>query len=68
MNAMRTDLELVVQPLRALGSGWRDAGFSGAWRGFMQAQRANFPQGLVLAVLLVAVALDGVLAWGGTPR
>ena len=78
INAMRTDLDRVMQPLRALGSGWRDAGFSGACRAFMQAQRESFPQGffallliaqgLVLVVLLVAVALDGVLAWGGLPR
>ena len=78
INAMRTDLKRVVQPLYALRNGWRDAGFSGAWRGFLQAQRDNFPQGifallliaqgLVLVVLLVAVALDGVLAWGGIPR
>ena len=78
INAMHADLKRVVQPLYALRTGWRDAGLSGACHAFLQAQRENFPQGffsllllvqgLVLVVLLVAVALDGILAWGGFPR
>ena len=65
-------------PLRALRTGWHDADLRGAGQAFLRAQRDNFPQGLfsllliaqglVLAVLLVAVALDGILAWGGFPR
>ena len=78
INAMRVDLKRVVQPLYALRTGWQKAGISGAWQAFLQAQRENFPQGIfsllliaqgvVLALLLVAVALDGILAWGGFPR
>ena len=78
INAMRADWKCVVQPLYALRIGWQRAGVSGAWLDFLRAQRDNFPQGifslllitqgLVLAVLLVTVALDGVLAWGGLPR
>ena len=78
INAMRVDLKRVVQPLYALRTGWQKAGISGAWQAFLQAQRENFPQGIfsllliaqgvVLALLLVAVALDGILAWGGLSR
>ena len=78
INAMHADWKRAVHPLYALRTGWHDAGLSGACRAFLRAQRNNFPQGLfallliaqglVLAVLLVAVALDGILAWGGLAR
>ena len=77
-NAMRADWKCVLQPLCALRTGWQRAGVGGAWQAFLRAQRDNVPQGifslllitqgLVLAVLLVTVVLDGVLAWGGLPR
>ena len=65
-------------PLRALRTGWHDAGVRGAWQFFLRAQRDNFPQGLfslpliaqglVLALLLVTVALDAIVTWGGLAR
>ena len=78
ISAMRADLKRAMQPLYALRTGWQCTGLGGACRAFLQAQRDNFPQGifsllllaqgLVLAVLLVAIALDGILAWGGLGR
>ena len=77
-RAMHDDWKLTVQPLYALRTGWHDAGVGGAWYAFLRAQRDNFPQGLfsllliaqglLLALLLMAVVLDGILAWGGLAR
>lgn len=77
-RAMHDDWKRAVQPLYALRTGWHDAGLSGACQAFLRAQREAFPQGLfallliaqgvVLALLLVAVALDGIVAWGGLAR
>lgn len=81
-NAIHADLKRALQPLRALRAGWHHNGVSGAWHAFWRALRENVPQGLfsllliaqglVLALLLVAivvaVAVDGVLAWTGLAR
>ena len=77
-RAMHDDWKRAVQPLLALRTGWHDAGGHGAGQAFLRAQRDNFPQGLfslpliaqglVLALLLVTVALDAIVTWGGLAR
>ena len=78
ISAMHADLKRALRPLHALWTGWRSAGVGGACRAFLQAQRDNFPAGLfsvlllaqalVFTILVVAVVLDGFVAWEGVQR